>query len=186
MTTLAPEMAALAVTMSAPFRIHNPMRFVAEQPDFLRGLATTVSEAATLMQENKSAEGFALEAWATFLLATGIGYDGYVVSRMGEKTAEFLRRSTTERSDDELLQLAEFFGIHKPEFYLDNCRREDIADDLWGVAYEQVKYHLRPYGLKLAFWAVCIRASEVDHSRTHLPAAVSEAARIYGAYASGS
>lgn len=185
MTTLAPEMGELTMRMSVPFRIQSPMRFIAEGPDFLRGLMKTVEEANTLQQEGRVEEGFALEAWSVMLLAAAIGYDGHIVGPRGERLADFLRHPRTEWTDDELTQLAGQFGIDNAATYLGNRPRADSADDLWEHAYKNVEYHLRPVGLKLAFCAVLIRASEVDLSATRVPEAVSEAARIYRAFASG-
>lgn len=185
MTTLTPEMDALAMRMSVPLRIHNPMRFVAEGPDFIHGLAKTVDEATTLQQEGKVVEGFALEAWAAFLLAAGIGYDGYIVGPMGESMAGFLRQSRTERSEEALVRIGEELGIYKPVTYLNDIQQDDIAGSVWARAYDELRDGHRPSGMKQCFWAVCIRASEFDLSTTRVPAAVSQAARIYWAFAAG-
>lgn len=184
MTTLTPEMDALAMRMSVPLRIQNPMRFVAEGPDFIHGLAKTLDEATTLQQEGKVVEGFALEAWAAFLLAAGIGYDGHIVGPMGEDVAEFLRLSRAERSEQALVRIGEELGIYKPETYVTDNQLKDIPGALWGLAYYELRHGHRPNGMRRAFWAVCIRASELDLSATHLPGAVSEAARLYRAFAS--
>lgn len=185
MTTLAPEMEALAMRMSVPLRIQNPMRFIAEGPDFIRGLAKTVDEAATLQQEGKGAEGFALEAWAALLLASAIGYDGYIVGPIGETMAGFLRQSGANGSEEALVRIGEELGIYKPATYLGDIQQNDIAGSVWARAYDELRHGHRPSGMKLGFWAVCIRASEFDLSTTRVPAAVSQAARIYWAFASG-
>lgn len=184
MTTLAPEMEALAMRMSVPLRIQNPMRFVAEGPDFIHGLAKTVDEAATLQQEGKVAVGFALEAWAALLLASAIGYDGHIVGPMGETMAGFFRQSGAERSEKALVRIGEELGIYKPATYLSDIQQNDIAGSVWARAYDELRHGHRPSGMKLGFWAVCIRASEFDLSATHLPGAISDAARLYRAFAS--
>jgi hypothetical protein len=185
MTTLDPKMRGLALDASAAFRLRNPMRRVDADLDFFRAMGDTVDDAEVLLDAGLLDEGCALLFWAPFLLAAYIGYDGRVVDSLGSTVADFVDREEVKVADEELIRLGESLGIHEPDQYFGHADRAATSQKLWGLAIEQVRKHTRPYGLKLAFWVMCIRACEYDLTSTRISAAVREAARTHRDFASG-
>ena len=184
MPSLDHEMRRLAIQASAPINIGRPEYYLHPDGDPLDAVEFVIDDAGAALRRGATEHGLRLTLWAPFLLATVIGYDGFIVEGHGETLARHLRKSVG-MSEDRVVGVAEEFGIHRPKQYLDVGSSSERAADLWRQAMHQARYGSRPFGLKLAFWATYVRATEFAAVAADFAEPVAGAATRFRAFATG-
>ncbi|MDP3951889.1 hypothetical protein [Microbacterium sp.] len=185
MPNLDHAMRRLAIQASTHFDISHPEYYIHPNNEPLDAVELVVHDAGETLRRGATEDGLRLSCWAPFLLATVIGYDGYIVEGHGETLATHLAKSVATPNDCDFVRVGEELGIHRPEQYLTVGSPSERAVDLWGQAMYQVAHGTRPFGLKLAFWAAYVRATEFAAAAADFAEPVAGAASRFRTFANG-
>ncbi|MEV8219750.1 hypothetical protein AB0O65_08345 [Microbacterium sp. NPDC077391] len=185
MSILDRSMRRLAIQTSAHFEINHPEYYIHPEGEALDAVEFVVDDAEEALRRGATETGLRLSCWAPFLLAAAIGYDGFIVETLGETFASHLKTSVTEHAGADDIRVGEELGIHKPEQYLTAGNASERAVDLWWQALHQAGHGSRPFGLELAFWASCTRATDFGTVAADFATPVVAAAASFRSFAAG-
>ena len=183
MLTLDPTMTHLAADSGVPFLIPHTKYVLDAEANALQAAECVIDDSEEAFRCGENDEGVRLACWTPYLLAAIIGYDGFVVQGLGRVFAQELSRPDNGRSQAGFSRVGEALGIHNPGQYLTQRTNAETADDLWCRSLHQITHGTRPFGLRLAFWAAYIRATEFDPVAVGVSEAAVCAADMFRAFA---